>query len=633
MQQRHTRHAEPARAWKAIVALGLTLALTSLGQTVAFGLEGALVTGIVTDAATGAPLEGAYVVAGYQSADGGSWSGEAYTTDDGTYVIYADVACVAGDYTVDVAASGYLPGSQTVAWDGTAPARADFALGRARMTVSIAGVDRFATAVAASQKAFPGGADCVVITTGLNWPDALGGSALAGALRAPILLTKPNELPAEVAAEIVRLKATRAVVLGGTSPVSATVFSQIDAIAGVQAERIAGANRYETANMVAARTIAELGEEYAGTAFVATGANFPDALGASPLAAARGWPIFLANPALGNNADLVATMKATGVRRAVVLGGSNAVAPSVEALLGDALGDVVRLAGSNRYDTSVKVATYGVENAGLAWDRVAVSTGQNFPDALSGGVLQARSGSVLVLTPTASLHEGVRAALVANADSIFETRFLGSTNAVSHAVRQAVALAVKAPISALKVFIDAGHGGHDPGAVDGTDDDTLYTEEEDINLGIALRMRDALARCGFEVQLSRMDDSYVPLTSRAELANIWGANALVAIHANAATVSSARGSEIYYQTAEDKTLADAIDPFLAAVSPWNDRGVKYRSNLVVLNGATMPAVLIEYGFITNPAEEALLSTSSYQTKVAEATCKGFCAWFAVPYVP
>ena len=627
------RPAEPANAWKATVALALTLALTALGQTVALGLEGTLVAGVVTDSATGTPLAGAYVVVGHQSADGSSWSGEARTTSDGTYVIYADAACAAGDYTVDVAAYGYLAGSQTVTWDGTDPARADFALDRARMTVAVAGVDRYATAIAASQKAFPGGADCVVIATGLNWPDALGGSALAGTLRAPILLTRRDVLPAEVAAEIVRLRATRALVLGGTSSVSAAVFSQIDAIAGVQAERIAGVNRYETANKVAALTIAELGGDYDGTAFVATGANFPDALGASPLAAAKGWPILLANPALGHNADLVTTMKTACVRTAVVLGGGNAVAPSVEALLEQSLGEVVRLAGSNRYDTSVKVAKHGVANAGLAWDRLAVSTGQNFPDALSGGVLQAESGSVLVLTPTTSLNESVRAALVTNAPSIFETRFLGSTNAVSHVVRKAVAIAVNAPIPTLKVFIDAGHGGRDPGAVDGKDDDTLYTEEEDINLGIALRMRDALVRCGFEVQLSRTDDTYVPLTSRAQLANVWGASAFVAIHANAATVSSARGSEIYYQTAADKTLADAIDPFLAAVSPWNDRGVKYRSNLAVLNGAAMPAVLIEYGFITNPGEEALLVNSSYQTKMAEATCRGFCAWFAVPYLP
>src|SRR5660398_121778 len=85
-----------------------------------------------------------------------------------------------------------------------------------------------------------------------------------------------------------------------TPAVSAAVASQIDAISGVSVERISGPNRYDTAIAVAARTIAVLGDAYDGTAFVATGMNFPDALGASPLAAAKGWPIYLANPNQGN---------------------------------------------------------------------------------------------------------------------------------------------------------------------------------------------------------------------------------------------------------------------------------------------------------------------------------------------
>ena len=630
MNRSHTPPARSIAVCTAVMAFALAAILL---PTPALAQGIVVATGTVTDSVTHQPIVGAYVVAGRQLPDGTSWSAEAYSADDGTYVIYGDASCSAGDYAIDVVAAGHLEQARTVTWSGTSPVVANFTLTRARTTVSVAGADRFATAIVASQKAFPTGAGCVVVATGLNWPDALGGSALAGALEAPILLTRPDRLPAEVAAEIVRLKATRVVVLGGPSSVSGAVFSQIDALDGVQAERIAGANRYETAQKVAARTIAELGADYDGTAFVATGANFPDALGASPLAAAKGWPIYLANPALDSNAALVEVMKTAGVSRSIVLGGTNVVGSTVESVLGASLGGSTRLAGRNRYETAVKVASFGIAEAGLAWDRLAVATGQNFPDALSGGVLQARSGSVMLLTPTTSLDGSVHAALVANEPSIFETRFLGSTTAVSHVVRKAVAIAVKAPVPTLKVFVDAGHGGADPGAVDGKGDDALYTEEEDVNLGIALNLRDALVRCGFEVQLSRTNDTYIPLDSRAAKANVWGASAFVAIHANAATTSSARGSEIYYQTAADKTLADAIDPFLAAVSPWTDRGAKYRSNLAVLNGASMPAVLIEYGFLTNPGEEALLVTSSYQTRMAEATCRGFCEWFGVAYLP
>jgi len=309
----------------------------------------------------------------------------------------------------------------------------------------VEGSDRIATAVAASNKAFPTGAATVVIATGFNWPDALGGSALAGALDAPVLLTRQDVLPAELSAEIVRLKATKVIVLGGTSAVSQSVVNQAAAIAGVSVERIAGGNRYETANKVAAKTIAVLGSAYDGRAFVATGMNFPDALGASPLAAAKGWPIYLANPYKGDNAELVSVMKAARVTRVVALGGTNVVASSVESELRRVLGDanVTRVAGTSRYDTAVKIASYGISNAGLHWNGVAIATGQNFPDALAGGVLQARSGSVLLLTPSTSLDKNVAATLTKNKTAVTRVTFLGSTSALSATVRAKVLNALK----------------------------------------------------------------------------------------------------------------------------------------------------------------------------------------------
>ncbi len=94
----------------------------------------------------------------------------------------------------------------------------------------------------------------VIVATGRNWPDALGGATLAGVLDAPILLVDTDALPAAVAAEITRLKATRAIVLGGTAAVSANVATAIDAIPGVaKVERIGGANRYLTSEMIAKR--------------------------------------------------------------------------------------------------------------------------------------------------------------------------------------------------------------------------------------------------------------------------------------------------------------------------------------------------------------------------------------------
>jgi putative cell wall-binding protein len=305
--------------------------------------------------------------------------------------------------------------------------------------VSVAGDDRIATAIAAAKVAFPSGAGTVVIATARNWPDALGGAALAGAVDGPILLTEPTELPSTVATAISALGATKAIILGGTGAVSSDVQSALGTTLGGAGNvtRIDGADRYETARKVAAETVKRINESgtFSRTAFVATGANFPDALAASPLAAAKGWPIYLVRPT-GVDDALVDAMRKVGVNQVIILGGYGAVPKSVEDALKVRVAPVSRLEGADRYRTALAVAEHGVK-VGLFWDKVAVATGANFPDALAGGVLQGRANSVMVLTPSDTLHEGVRQTLVANKGGIWEVRFLGGLSAVSQPVRDA----------------------------------------------------------------------------------------------------------------------------------------------------------------------------------------------------
>jgi len=312
-------------------------------------------------------------------------------------------------------------------------------------TVPVAGATRIDTAIAASQEAFDAGeADTVVVATGYNWPDALGGAALAGAYDGPILLTKPDDLPSTVASEIQRLGADNAVILGGTSAVNAAVEAELNALLSGTVERISGSDRYATARAVAAKTVELLGSDYDGTAFVATGGKFPDALGASALAAAKCWPIYLADPRYDLPAVTTGAMQTAGVTDVIVLGGTAVVTPQVETTLKGLVGTarVTRLAGDDRYDTACVVAQYGVDHAGLFWNRAALATGQNFPDALAGGILQGRSNSVILLTPATSLDSGVRAKLETNADQIAELRYLGGLNAVTQAVRDAAEAAI-----------------------------------------------------------------------------------------------------------------------------------------------------------------------------------------------
>ncbi len=301
---------------------------------------------------------------------------------------------------------------------------------------SIEGSNRFQTAIEASRESFPNGADTVILATSRNWPDAMGGSALAGAYECPILLVDTNSISPEVAEEIKRLGAKEAFVLGGPVAISEDVATEL--AKSLTVNRLGGVDRYETAELIAAAVVKKLGSTYDGTAFAATGANFPDALAASPVACAKGWPIYLVSPSLGAPTE---AMQDNEVADVLTLGGTAAVSATHQKALVDAFGGakVKRLAGDTRYATAVEIATYGVDDAGLSWDWTAIATGENFPDALSGGVVPARKRSVMLLTKTATLPYVVKTALGANREDIANVYYLGGPEAVSLAVRAEVA--------------------------------------------------------------------------------------------------------------------------------------------------------------------------------------------------
>jgi putative cell wall-binding protein len=346
------------------------------------------------------------------------WSG----TDSFTYRAHDGLAwSAAGEITIDV-----------------------LAVGDPLRVVEVAGSDRIRTAIEAARLAYPDGASTVIITTAFNWPDALGGAALAGTLDAPILLTAPDELSAAVASEVRALGASTAIVLGGTAAVSSQVEQSLRSIPGLASvRRVSGTNRYATARAVAYE-VRSSSDEYDGTAFVVTGLDFPDALGASPLAAAREWPIYLVNAASGLDDSTVYAMRAAGVTTTIVVGGESAVPSALERDIASRVGcATVRIQGASRYETAVRVAAYGVSEAGLSWDKVALATGEDFPDALSGGALQGKSGSVMVLTPRTTLSDSVRTTFTTHWTEVFEVRYMGGTSAVSTSVRSAAEAALR----------------------------------------------------------------------------------------------------------------------------------------------------------------------------------------------
>lgn len=183
-----------------------------------------------------------------------------------------------------------------------------------------------------------------------------------------------------------------------------------------------------------------------------------------------------------------------------------------------------------------------------------------------------------------------------------------------------------------KVFVlDAGHGGSDPGAVDGKDDDNLYSEEADMNLEYAIAFGERLIELGAFVIYTRTENVFVPITERVRLANNEPiVNAFISMHFNAsATNKAARGMEVlaYKEGGEGYRLATAIrDAAKATGIPIFNSGLSIRPDLGVLRLTKMPAVLIETGFITTPEEEKLLRSVTYRRVIVEAAVKGVLNW-------
>ena len=159
------------------------------------------------------------------------------------------------------------------------------------------------------------------------------------------------------------------------------------------------------------------------------------------------------------------------------------------------------------------------------------------------------------------------------------------------------------PGGSIKVFIDAGHGGSDPGAVGNG------LKEKDIVLSIATKLGALLNGRGISIKYSRTTDTYVSLEERARLANAWGADLFVSIHANSAT-SSVRGTECYtHPTANTatKTLSGNVSRAIANKFGISNRGHK-EANFAVLRLSNMPSILVETAFISNSSDANLLNT-------------------------
>ena len=216
-----------------------------------------------------------------------------------------------------------------------------------------------------------------------------------------------------------------------------------------------------------------------------------------------------------------------------------------------------------------------------------------------------------------------------------------------------------------RIVIDAGHGGHDNGTTGPTG-----LREKDLVLDVAKRLGALVEeRMGSQVVYTRTDDTFVPLEQRTAIANAQQADLFISIHANSSPVPSASGVETYYlnfttskdaldlatrenaessmsindlqevlqkialrdKVDESREFAQRVQNALIAsagrATRARDRGVR-KAPFIVLIGATMPSVLAEIGFVSNPQDERQLKKPETRQKLAEALYKGLSQYAA-----
>ena len=239
-------------------------------------------------------------------------------------------------------------------------------------TGRIDGRDRIETAINISRQAYNKAKTAIVVRHDL-FPDSMTASVLAKLKDAPILLNPTDKLDSRVGDEIKRLGAEEVIIVGGQNSVSEKVREDLKAFdSDKNVERIAGADRYGTSEMVAKRVVGITGKK--NTAVVASGQVFPDALSVGTFASREGYPILLVKkdsvPSQIQNA-----IKDLDINKTYIAGGTNTISKSTEAKLP---GVLERMAGNTRYETSVAIAKskFGASKEAF------IASGEEFADAL-----------------------------------------------------------------------------------------------------------------------------------------------------------------------------------------------------------------------------------------------------------
>lgn len=250
-------------------------------------------------------------------------------------------------------------------------------------TSRLAGDDRYLTAIEVSQRGWSKGAETVVLTTGLNYPDALSAAPLAGKYDAPILLVGSKGLSTEALAEVKRLKPKKAYIVGGTGVIPSSVEGQLSTN-GISVTRLAGQDRYDTA-MAVARSVG-----MSKGIFIVPGQSFTDTLSAAPIAAAEGMPI-IPVPAEDLTKSQQTYFSKAKLNRVIVMGSQKEIPDKIR----NYFASPENISGADPYARNIALLEYFGETVNI--DTTFIATGQQYPDALSAAAYAQIDNNPIIL--------------------------------------------------------------------------------------------------------------------------------------------------------------------------------------------------------------------------------------------
>jgi N-acetylmuramoyl-L-alanine amidase len=286
--------------------------------------------------------------------------------------------------------------------------------------------------------------------------------------------------------------------------------------------------------------------------------------------------------------------------------------------------------GSFGYELDIKRADFSIFLARAINYKLRITPSVSFSGGLTVNAtsLNVRSGPSTLYGKVGSLSNGTK---VEGAYNVGEWVYIksGSVEGLVHGAYLSGSYTPgevsNNPLSTQTIIIDPGHGGSDPGA------SGFGLLEKTVVLDTSLRVKNLLAKTPFNYKLTRETDVYLSLSDRVKIAQNAGGDIFVSIHANAYN-GSANGTETFYygsnsQSADSKLLATYVHNRLISAWKLNNRGVKHGNFHVLRENKTMPATLVELGFIDNATDNEKLKSATWRQSAAKAIYYGILDYY------